>query len=66
LKNEKKMWCNDLKLATTKMKITKVRDEQKTVGIPDLRHSRYATRMMQIERQTNCFMRAVICQWIWF
>ena len=55
------MWCNDLKLATTKMKITNVRDEQKTIGIPDLRHSRYATRMMQIERQTNCFMRAVIC-----
>ena len=33
------------------MKITKVRDEQKTVGIPDLRQSRYATttRMKQIE-----------------
>jgi len=39
------------------MKITKVRDEQKTVGIPDLRHSRYATRMTQIERQLT-----VLCE----
>jgi len=35
LKKEKKNWCNDLKLATIKMKVTKVRGEPKTIGIPD-------------------------------
>jgi len=47
------------------MKITKVRNEQKTVGISNLRHSRYATGMTQIERQTNRFMQAVSCQGVW-
>jgi len=41
LEKRKEKVVYDFKLATTKMKITKVRDKQKTVGIPDLRHSRY-------------------------
>jgi len=41
MKKEKKKRCNDFKPATAKMKITKVRDEEKNVGIPDLRHNRY-------------------------
>jgi len=47
----KKNWSNDLKLVTTttKMKVTKVRGELITVGIADLRHICYATRVMPIE-----------------
>jgi len=38
-----------LKLATTKTKVTKVRGKLKTIGVPDLRHIHYATKMTPIE-----------------
>jgi len=41
-----------LKLATTKTKVTKVRGKLKTIGVPDLRHIHYATKMTPIEWQT--------------
>jgi len=38
-----------LKFATAKTKVTKLRGELKTIGIPDLRHIHYATRMTPIK-----------------
>jgi len=49
LKKKNENWCNDLKLATTNTKVTKVRGKRKTIGIPYLRHIYYATRMTRIE-----------------
>jgi len=55
LKKENKNWCSecDLKLATTKTKVTKVRGELKTVDIPDLRHICYATRIDDTNQVTH-------------
>jgi len=50
----------------TKTQGAKLRGKPSTIGIPDLKPIRYATRSTPLEWQSDCFIRTASCEAVWW